>query len=73
MRRSPLWWVGLSPFGQRLCEGICLELVGMFFLLSRVKRNALVPKSVWDFGLLMYDLALVVGGTVCLAEAVKLR
>jgi hypothetical protein len=45
----------------------------MFFLLSRVKRNALVPKSVWDFGLLMYDLALVVGGAVCLAEAVKLR
>ena len=64
------WVVAVREASKR---GNSLELVGMAFLWSRVTRKALVPKSVWDFKFLMYDLAVAIGGVVCLVEAFRLR
>ena len=66
-------WVGLSPFERRLSEGICLEGLGMIFLWVRARTKTLAPRSIWDFRLLMYDLAFVAGGVVCLVEAFRIR
>jgi hypothetical protein len=52
---------------------MCLELAGIAFLWSRVKRKAFPHKSFWDFRLLLYDLEFVVGSVFCFFEAFRLR
>ena len=68
------WWARFSPLEKHLLEGLGFLAFGSAFLVCRVRlMGTLLPTGILDLKLLLFDLALVVGGAVCLVEAVSTR
>jgi len=67
------WWSELSPFTKRVMEGMYLLAFGAAFLWSRYRRRGRLFASAWEFKMVLFDVAMIVGGVMCLIEAIKLR
>jgi len=68
---GPSWWAHLSVPAKRFVEGIVLEVFGISFLWIRVKTRTLRPESFLDWKQFLFEAILVVGGIVCLFEAIR--
>lgn len=67
------WWRELSPFARKMVEGISLAGFGIAFLWVRWKARRVRPMSPWEFRAVLFEIALLVGGVVCLVESWQAR
>lgn len=67
------WWSKLSPFARRVLEGIYLLAFGAALLWNRYRRRGRLIAAAWEFKMVLFDVAMIVGGVMCLIEAIKLR
>jgi len=70
--RKFAWWIALSPFAQRLIEGLCLGAVGVVFLWVGIRGRA-QRRGLSEAKYFVMDIAMMLGGAVCIVEAFRLR
>jgi type VI protein secretion system component VasK len=63
------WWAGFSSTQRLVFEGAFFELCGISLIWARVKAREFWPKGFSDWEKFVFEIALIVGGIVCMVQA----